>query len=226
MHRALNILGIDTATAASAACVVRADGECFEVIPDVAELTAPPAHARELMPRIDEALTRAGLHAAELDAIAVGTGPGGFTGLRVGVATARGLAASAGVGLVPVSSLDALAAGIDAPIRIPLIDARRGELFGAILGDGESHADPFVASPERAAEQAAAAGSNAMAAGDGSLRFRGLFEAAGVTVADDGSRAHVVRALNVCRLAAGVEPVAPEAVIPNYLRAPDARPQP
>lgn len=221
----MNLLGIDTSTPASAACVLRADGEAFEVVPDVAELTAPPAHARELMPRVDEVLRRAGLEAGELDAIAVGTGPGSFTGLRVGIATARGLGAATGAGLIPVSSLDALAAGIDAAVRLPLIDARRRELFGAILGPGEFHAEAFVATPEEVAERAAAAGPNALAAGDGSLRFRGLLEAAGVTVADDGSGAHVVRALNVCRLAARVRPVAAEAVVPNYLRAPDARPQ-
>ncbi len=221
----MNVLGIDTSTAASAACVVRADGEVFEVTPEVFELRAPPGHARELMPRIDEVLGRAGLEPNELDAIAVGTGPGGFTGLRVGIATARGLAAASGLGLVPVSSLDALAAGIDALVRVPVIDARRGELFAAVLGAGESHGEAFVAPPEEVAKRAAAAAPNALAAGDGSLRFRGLLEAAGVTVADDGSGAHVVRALNVCRLAAGVQPVAPEAVVPNYLRAPDARPQ-
>ena len=213
----MNLLGIDTSTPASAACVLRADGEAFEVVPDVAELTAPPAHARELMPRVDEVLRRAGLEAGELDAIAVGTGPGSFTGLRVGIATARGLGAATGAGLIPVSSL--------AAVRLPLIDARRRELFGAILGPGEFHAEAFVATPEEVAERAAAAGPNALAAGDGSLRFRGLLEAAGVTVADDGSGAHVVRALNVCRLAARVRPVAAEAVVPNYLRAPDARPQ-
>ncbi|MBV9212404.1 MAG: tRNA (adenosine(37)-N6)-threonylcarbamoyltransferase complex dimerization subunit type 1 TsaB [Actinobacteria bacterium] len=220
----MNLLGIDTSTPASAACLLRADGEAFEVVPDVAELTAPPGHARELMPRIATVLDRAGVRATELEAIAVGTGPGGFTGLRIGIATARGLASAAGAGLVPVSSLDALAAGIDAAVRVPLIDARRGELFGAILSAGESHGEPFVAPPETVAERAAAAGSSGLAAGDGSLRFRGLLEAAGVKVADEGSSAHVVRALNVCRLADGARPVAPEAVLPNYIRAPDARP--
>lgn len=221
----MNLLGIDTSTPASAACILRADGEAFEVVPDLAELTGPPGHARDLMPRVAEVMDRAGIGYDELDAIAVGIGPGSFTGLRVGIATARGLASASGVGLVPVSSVDALARGIEAPIRIPLIDARRGELFGAILRAGEDGSEPFVARPEDVAERARSAGRDALAAGDGSLRFRGLFEAAGVRVADAGSSAHVVRALSVCRLAAGKQPVAPEAVVPNYLRAPDARPQ-
>src|SRR5205085_7348760 len=161
----------------------------------------------------------------EINRIAVGVGPGSFTGLRVGIATARGLAVAHGLPIHPVSSLRALAEGIDAPVRVPVIDARRGELFAEIVTEAGG-ADPFVAAPGEVAERAAAAGSSVLVAGDGSLRFRGLFEAAGVRVADAGSSAHVVRALNVCRLAAGARPVAPEAVLPNYLRAPDARPQP
>src|ERR671938_500931 len=76
---------------ASAACVLTPDGE-FEVVPEVAELSAPPAHARDLLPRVAEAMERAGVGFGDLDAVAVGTGPGTFTGLRVGIATARGLA--------------------------------------------------------------------------------------------------------------------------------------
>ena len=221
----MNVLGLDTSTSASAACVLRADGVAFEVVPDLAELTAPPGHARDLMPRIAEVIERAGLDYPEINRIAVGVGPGSFTGLRVGIATARGLAVAHGLPIHPVSSLRALAEGIDAPVRVPVIDARRGELFAEIVTEAGG-ADPFVAAPGEVAERAAAAGSSVLVAGDGSLRFRGLFEAAGVRVADAGSSAHVVRALNVCRLAAGARPVAPEAVLPNYLRAPDARPQP
>lgn len=219
----MNLLGIDTSTPASAACVLRSDGEAFEVVPGLAELTGSPAHARDLMPRVADVIERAGIGYGELDAVAVGVGPGSFTGLRVGIATARALASAAGFGVIPVSSLHALAEGIDAPIRVPLVDARRGELFGAILGGPGDASEPFVAPPEEVAERVRSAGPDALSAGDGSLRFRGLFEAAGVRVADAGSSAHVVHALNVCRLAAGKQPVAPEAVVPNYLRAPDVR---
>jgi len=64
-----------------------------------------------------------------------------------------------------------------------------------------------------------------VAVGDGSVRFREVLETAGVRVAPDGSQAHAVRALHVCRLAEAVQPVPPEAVLPNYLRAPDAQPR-
>ena len=218
------LLGFDTSTAASSACVTSEAGD-FEVVPHVAELSAPPAHARDLLPRAVEAIERAGVGFGELDAIAVGTGPGTFTGLRVGIATARGLAHAHDLELRPVSSLAALAAGIEAPLRLALIDAKRGELFAALHDTGGERWEPFVAAPEAVAERVRALGADALAAGDGAVRFRQVLEAAGVRVAPDGSQAHVVRALHVCRLASGTRPVPPEAVLPTYLRDPDAQPR-
>ena len=223
----MNVLGLDSSTAASAACVLRADGEAFEVVPAVGELTAAPAHSRDLLPRAVEALERAGIGFGDLDAVAVGVGPGTFTGLRVGIATARALAAAHALELRPVSSLRALAAGIDADARLPLIDARRGELFAALYdGAGHELIEPFAAAPAVVVERVRERAATPLAAGDGSLRFRELLEPAGVRVAPDGSPVHVVRALHVCQLATGSEPAAPEAVLPTYIRAPDARPQP
>jgi tRNA threonylcarbamoyladenosine biosynthesis protein TsaB len=223
--RALTLLGIDTSTPASAACVLRADGESFEVEPDPARLAAGPAHARELMPAVAHVMERAGVEFGDLEGIAVGVGPGTFTGLRVGVATARALASASGLLLRPVSSLAALAEGIEAELRLPLIDARRGELFAALHGaGGEALWPPFVAAPERVAERVREAGLGVRAAGDGSIRFRGVLEAAGIGVEADESRSHVVRALHVCRLARTVPGAPPEAVLPEYLRTPDAKP--
>jgi tRNA threonylcarbamoyladenosine biosynthesis protein TsaB len=217
------LLGLDTSTAASSACVLR-DGEPHEVVPDPAELAAPPGHARDLLPRVAAAMDRAGAAFGDLDAIAVGTGPGTFTGLRVGIATARGLAHAHGLPLHPVSSLAALAAGIDAPLRLALIDAKRGELFAALHDVEGERWGPVATAPEALAERIRGAGETVLAAGDGAVRFREVLEAAGVRVAPDGSQAHVVRALHVCRLATGTRPVAPEAVLPTYLRDPDAIP--
>jgi tRNA threonylcarbamoyladenosine biosynthesis protein TsaB len=230
----VSLLGIDTSTAASAACVLRDEGEVFEVVPGPAALAARPAHARELMPAVATVLERAGVGYGDLEAIAVGVGPGTFTGLRIGIATARALAAANGLELRPVSSLAALAEGIEAELRLPLIDAKRGELFAALYGPhNELVWGPLALSPEelvkRVAEgpagHAAASGATPLAAGDGSVRFRGVLEAAGIRVIPDESRSHVVRALHICRLAAGVRGVAPQAVLPDYLRAPDAKPQ-
>jgi tRNA threonylcarbamoyladenosine biosynthesis protein TsaB len=221
----VTLLGIDTSTSASAACVLRADGASFEVEPSPERLAGGPAHARELMPAVAEVMERAELRFGDLEAIAVGVGPGTFTGLRIGIATARALAGASGLLLRPVSSLAALAEGIDGELRLPLIDARRGELFGALHdAAGEVVWPPFVAAPEVVAERVREAGLGAWAAGDGSIRFRRVLEAAGIGIDADESRSHVVRALHVCRLAQAVPGEPPEAVLPEYLRTPDAKP--
>jgi tRNA threonylcarbamoyladenosine biosynthesis protein TsaB len=222
----LTLLGIDTSTPASAACLLRDDGESFEVAPEPARLSAGPAHARELMPAIADVMERGGVGFDGLEAIAVGVGPGTFTGLRIGITTARTLASATGLALRPVSSLAALAEGIDGELRLPLIDARRGEVFGALHdAGGELVWPPFVAAPEQLAERVREAGLGVRAAGDGSIRFRRVLEAAGIGVDADESRSHVVRALHVCRLAQAVPGEPPEAVLPDYLRAPDAKTQ-
>lgn len=218
----MNLLGFDTSTAATAACVLRADGEAFELAPAPEELGAPPAHARELLPALASVMERAGLSWEELDSVAIGAGPGTFTGLRIGIATARGLAAGRPrLALRPVSSLAALAEGIEGPERLALIDARRGEVYAGLYVDGEAVWSPYPATPEAVAERAREGGLTPVAAGDGALRFRGLLEANGVRVEPDDSGAHVVRALHVCRLALAAPEVPAQALLPDYLRNPD-----
>lgn len=221
----MKLLGFDTSTAASSACVLIEGEQAVETTPPFARLQRPPAHAAELMPAVAGVMEGAGLGFGELDAIAVGVGPGTFTGLRIGVASARALAGAAGVPLRPVSSPAALAQGIDADWRLALIDAKRGELFAALYGPEGMVWEPFAATPEAVGERVRSAGLDALAAGDGSVRFRAALEAAGIRVAPDGSGAHVVRALHVCRLALEVPDEPPETVLPDYLRAPDAKPQ-
>ena len=221
----MTLLGLDTSTAAASACVLRADGEWFEVAPPPERLGRPPAHASELMPAVAEVMSRADVGWGDLDAIAVGVGPGMFTGLRIGIATARGLARGSGLPLRPVSSLAALAAGIEAPLRLPLIDARRGEVFGALYEGDERVWPPVAIPPEELVRRLRDDGFTPRAAGDGSVRFREVLEKAGIQVEPDDSEAHVVRALHVCRLGAGAPEAPPEAVLPDYLRDPDAKPQ-
>jgi len=221
----VSVLGLDTSTSAASACVLRGDGESFEVAPPAERLQSPPAHASELMPAVADVMDRAGVGWDDLDALAVGVGPGTFTGLRIGLATARALASANGLPLRRVSSLAALAAGIDASLRLPLIDARRGELFGALYDADERLWAPFAAPPEELVARLREGGFTPLAAGNGSVRFRGMLEEAGVPVAPDDSQAHVVRAVHVCRLAAEAPDEPPEAVLPDYLRDPDAKPQ-
>ena len=225
----MNILGFDTSTAATTVCLLRADGEAFEHEPPVERLFQPPGHARELMPGIERVMRVAGVGFGDLGALAVGIGPGGFTGLRIGLATAHGIAQSAGVPLHPVLSLAALDAGIRETASpqgvvtprhsgdtLPLIDARRHEVYGL-----DRAGEPFVGPIEYAIENAAP---GALAAGDGSIRFQAALESAGIRVAPGDSGMHVVKGLYICRLGATVQPAPPESVIPCYLRAPDAKP--
>lgn len=231
----MNVLGIDTATAASAACVLRADGEVFEVVPAPERLDERPGHARELMPAVARCVEEARLGWRDLDAIAVGVGPGPFTGLRIGVTTARALAQAHGAELRPVSSLAALAAGVgsdagsngagSSPPVLPLIGAGRGEVFAALYGGGEEVWEPGAVAPEALVERIEQERIAPLAVGDGSVRFRDVLEAAGASVPPGDSPAHVVRGLWICRLAATVAPAAVEAVLPDYIRLPDAQPR-
>ena len=219
----MNVLGFDTSTAATSACLLTDGGQAFEVTPTDEQLLGPPGHARELMPGVARIMSDAGLNYGDLDAIAVGVGLGTFTGLRIGVTTARALAQAEDIAVHPVSSLAALAQGIDAEHRLPLIDAKRGELFAALYEGDEEVWPPFAATPDALVERVRTASLNPLAAGDGSLRFREQLEAGGISASPAG--AHAVRGLHICQLATRVPAVPPEAVLPNYLREPDAKPQ-
>ncbi len=222
---AVGILGLDTATADTAVAVA-VDGAVVAELRTGPEGDGRPRHAAALLEEVEAAVERAGGWGT-VGLIAVGIGPGTFTGLRVGIATARGLAQGRGLPLAGVDSLAALARGIAAehPGRdaMPLIDARRGEVFGAVHGaGGERLGGPIVAAPERIAATLAQREARPLAAGDGSLRFRRQLESAGVEVLPEADPAHRMAARHICALAAEVEPGLPTDVTPAYLRRPDA----
>jgi tRNA threonylcarbamoyladenosine biosynthesis protein TsaB len=220
----MNLLGLDTSTPATAACLLRDDGEAFEVVPSPAALFERPGHARELMPALVQVVEEAGLTFGDLDAVAVGLGPGTFTGLRIGIATARAIASARSLPVHGVSSLAALAAGAGDGPALAVIDARRREVFAALYADGEERWAPFVAAPGELARLVVEAGGGVVAVGDGAVRFRAELEAVGARVPAGDDLRHVVRALHVCRLARTVPPAAPEGILPDYLRSPDAVP--
>jgi tRNA threonylcarbamoyladenosine biosynthesis protein TsaB len=170
--------------------------------------------------------------------IAVGLGPGTFTGLRVGIATARGLGASRGLPVRGVCTLDALAAGIgeaDASHvpsggiatkrnsrALPVLDGWRGEVFAALYAPGgERIWEPAVYRPEELAVQIAEMEAPPSVAGSGAVRFRHELARDGVPIPDDSDPVHRVAARHVCALAAVAGEEA-DGLAPIYLRPPDA----
>lgn len=163
-----------------------------------------------------------------VETVAVGRGPGTFTGLRVGIATARALGLSRGLPVRGVCTLDALGRALaerpgPAP-RLAAIDARRGEVFSALYtAGGERLSGPEVSRPEQLAERAAELAAPPLAAGSGAVRFRQQLTDRGVEVPDDADAVHRIAARHICALAAN-DPGAGDAdpVAPIYLRPPDA----
>jgi tRNA threonylcarbamoyladenosine biosynthesis protein TsaB len=228
------VLGLDTATPSTVAGVLR-EGAVFEVRDDPAP-GERPAHAARLLGAAEEALAAAGVGWDDVTRLAVGVGPGSFTGLRIGIATARGLAQARNIPVTGVSTLEALARGAEAPLVLAVLDARRGEAFAAAwltLNQGSGGRGlirvegfaPAALSPEALAERVRAMPVAPVAVGDGAVRFRGSLEAAGAHVPPDEDRVHRLRAEYVCRLGAEGSPTDRDALLPDYLREPDAVPR-
>jgi tRNA threonylcarbamoyladenosine biosynthesis protein TsaB len=200
------VLAFDTATADTVVGLTGA-GDPVELRHEPAA-GERPGHAEQLLPLCRLALEQAGVDWPQVDRIGVGVGPGTFTGLRIGVATGRALAQSAGAEVAAVSTLRALAANLDG--SFPVIDARRGELF--VLVDGE----PRAVAPE---ELAALAGGRT-AIGDGALLHADRL----ATVAEE-PELHHLRGAALCALAADAEPIGRDELLPDYVREPDAKPR-
>jgi tRNA threonylcarbamoyladenosine biosynthesis protein TsaB len=190
-------LAFDTATGVATSALVR-DGEV---------LGERASRAVSVLADAEELLEQAGAEPHELNRLVVGTGPGSFTGVRMGLAAARGLAFALDLRLAGVSTLDALAAG--APGAQPVVDAGRREVFTLVDGN------PAVAAPD---ELQIEPGTTCV--GDGAVRYREVLEALGATIPQRESELHVPRARFHVELAR--EFVDPETVEPLYLRLPDA----
>ena len=235
----MRILALDTATRATTVAFWDTDG--LDPPREARDDPAPgerPGHARQLLPLIAKLLEWCQTSWDQIDRFAVGVGPGTFTGLRIGIATARALSRARGVPLVGVSTLSSLALGALRDPQLPqgagtllaTLDARRREVFAAGWqvangGPGEGRPPSYGASvlaPETLAEAIAGLRPGVIAVGDGAVEFRAVLERAGALIPEDGSELHRVSATNHCRLASVKRAGSPDEVSPEYLRRPDA----
>jgi len=190
-------LAFDTATSVATAALVR-DGEV---------LGERASRAVRVLADADDLLREAGKDRSELGGIVVGVGPGSFTGLRLGIAAARGLAFALDLPVAGVSTLDALATG--APGALPIIDAGRREVFTRVKDE------PVAVAPQELELEP-----GTLCVGDGALRYRIALEERGAEIPDDGDERHRPRARFHAELAKRFGP--PDEVEPLYLRIPDA----
>ena len=224
----MRLLAIETATPAQSVALVE-DGRLL------AELSYEAQGNRGglLLPTVDQVLQKAGVAARDLDAVAVSVGPGSFTGLRVGLATAKGLALGAGARLVGVPTMEALAEGY-APANgtiCALLDAYRGEVYMAVFkrkGDALERLSPdAVLAPSAVVSALAESESPIHLIGNGAARYREPLEVAlggRAYVSDEGLRAvpsaAVVARLGIRQFAGGRTPGVEVALI--YLRRAEA----
>ena len=230
------VLAFDTATPTARVAVVSPDGECAVL----RERTAA-RHSANLLALCDEVLREARLGVAGLAAIVCGAGPGSFTGLRVGLAVAKGLALPTGLPLVLVSSLDALASDLaarapQAAVLLPCLDAGKGQVYARLYSGsappesiGTSDWTVSPADLVRLAQEAVA-GSSAwhnrpiIAGGNGLDRYQDVFAAGwgkdAISPMLPGPSARSVARLGLARLARG-EHDDIETAVPRYGRPPD-----
>jgi len=220
------ILGIETATLQVGCAVGGVEGV-------LASFTAARGrrHAETLVPAVQFVCAQAQIGLDEVSVVAVDVGPGLFTGLRVGVATAKALALALRVPMIGLSSLDLLAFALHHSdgLIATVVDARRGEVFAAMYrpvpGGVQRVAEPRVCAPDELASELMAMGEDCLLVGDGAIRYASTFDDARHLCIADGAFAHPSPAALV-RLAHAravrEEFVQPSELEPMYLRKADA----
>ena len=225
----MNTLMIDTSGPACGVALMKNGTLCYE-----AQLVSGRTHSQRVMPMVDTALEMSDTRIDEIDLFGAVTGPGSFTGVRIGVSTVKALAHAAGKPCVGVDALEALAANVSAfdGVICPILDARAQQVYGAMFRAGSI--------PQRLMQDEAMkltdfldlvekTGEDALFLGDGVAALRGMIEAR------MGSRAHFaaaqhmnLRAGSACAVAhQRMEADENEALdyihlLPLYLRAPQA----
>jgi tRNA threonylcarbamoyladenosine biosynthesis protein TsaB len=228
----MTILAFDTATRATSVALDEVE------LRDDPPPCVRPRHTTRLMPLIVELLEQTGTDWPDIARIGVGVGPGTFTGLRIGVATARSLSRAREIPLVGVSTLESLALNVssgeaaartsdtpDAQAVLAVLDARRGEVFAAAWELAEQRRQllaPSALAPAELGERVTAFGLRTLAIGEGAVEFRSVLERAGALIPADGSTLNRVTAVNHARLARKLAASDPSEIRPEYLRLPDA----
>jgi tRNA threonylcarbamoyladenosine biosynthesis protein TsaB len=226
------LLGLDTSTRRVGVVVASEHGMLGRVeIGGTAE-AGPPRHAETLVPAVAWCCERCGVELGHVSAVAVGIGPGMFTGLRVGVTTAKMLAQTLRVPVIPVPSLDLLAYPLRYTRRllVATIDARRHEVYWAMYrqvpGGVQRVSEYELGSPEDLAAELEARGEDALVCGDGALRFADVFAPLGhhIELAGPAHASPSLTALAELALARYEREDfrAPSEVLPMYLRRSDA----
>lgn len=188
-------------------------------------------HSASLLPMIDEALERCGLAVGDVDLFAAVTGPGSFTGVRIGVSTVKGMAHGAGKPCAGVNALEALAAGISQTedLICPIQDARAGQVYGAaftsgmppvcVVNDQAAKLDDYL----QAVLQVAKSGQNLVFIGDGVKPYReALLQALGDRAVFPPAQLTYLRPSSAALLVAFAMPVDYLTLMPYYLRVPQA----
>jgi tRNA threonylcarbamoyladenosine biosynthesis protein TsaB len=225
------LLGIETSTRRVGVVLASEEGMLARVELGGYADSGPPRHAERRVPAVEYCCAQIGTGLEHVTAVAVGIGPGMFTGLRVGVTTAKVLAQTLRVPMIPIPSLDLLAY----PLRhshglvVPAIDARRNEIYYALYltvpGGVQRSSDYEVGSPDDLAAELEAQGVESLLCGDGALRFASSFaDLKGTELAGPAHAAPSLAALSELAVARyqREEFFAPDDVLPLYLRKSDA----
>ncbi len=220
------ILGIETSST-QVSCALGG----HEGVLAAAQVNRNQRHAELLSPMIAQVCKAAGVQFAELGIVAVGVGPGLFTGLRVGIATAKAMAMALRIPMIGVNSLDLLAFPVRFTTKtiVTVADARRSEVFAATYrptpGGLQRLSGPQVSAPDELASELQAHDDDYLLVGDGALRYREQFvDRRGIELADMALAHPSAWALVQLAHAQALreEFVGPDELHPVYLRKPDA----
>lgn len=208
------ILALDSSTPVVAVALARAEGDKRTILSEVS--VSDPGASSSLLSAVHAALELAGERLGDVELILAGVGPGTFTGIRIAAATARSLALGTGASLAKNSTLAALAAPALSSHSdvLAIVDAKRRQVFAQRFSESGAGEIVCVGPSELSADD------SPLLVGDGAMRYREALSKLG-GVPPDGSPLHRVSAAGHV-LSADLEPLPPEAIVPIYVREPDA----